>query len=261
VRIDQDLCLALVASGAAAGLTAVSAGPVRMSASLLLVAFLPGYALLAALYPGRTDLGRFERAALSMVTSLALAVVAGLALTGTSWGLSVVPITLSLVVPVVACSMVAWLRRGRLPVTERFAPALRTVHVVAAACCLLGLTGAGFGMSALSAVGDVTTQFYLLGPHGMMADYPTHATVGRPVEVMVGIANREPRAETYRVVLSDGVSTISAYELTAGPRSSVERRVSVTPARPGRLDVTFLLYRRGESRVRQFLRLPLTVAP
>jgi uncharacterized membrane protein len=261
VPLDQDLWTVLLTTGAAGALVAAPGGPARVAAALLLASFLPGYALLAALYPGRADLSALERVTLSVVASFALVIVVGLALSATPWGLGLVPVALSLVAVILGGTAAASLRRRRLAVGERIAPAPRMVYVVVAACLLLGAAGAGFGVAALGAREFPPTQFYLLGPSGTLAGYPTRATVGRPMGITVGIANREPRAETYRLVVSDGTSVLAAYEIAAGARSSVERQVAFTPARPGRIDVTFLLYKHGEPLARQFLRLPLTVAP
>jgi uncharacterized membrane protein len=261
MSLDQDLRAVLLATGAAAALTAVPGGFVRVAAALLLGAFLPGYALLAALYPGRTDFSALERLTLSAVVSFTLVIIVGLVLSATPWGLALGPVALSLVGLILAGTAAAALRRRRLPGADRFAPVLGTANVVAVVCLLLLVIGVGFGVAAIDAEHGVATQFYLLGPHGTLADYPTRSVVGRPVEVTVGISNRERRAESYRLIVTNGRTVLGTYDVTAGPRASTERRIAFKITRPGRVDVTFLLYRRGGREVRQFLRLPLTVSP
>jgi uncharacterized membrane protein len=45
------------------------------------------------------------------------------------------------------------------------------------------------------------TEFYVLGRQGLAEDYPRTAEPGRPVQVSVGIVNREGREEEYRIVI------------------------------------------------------------
>ena len=50
---------------------------IRSAFGLVLVLFLPGYAFIAALFPGKTDIGNFERGALSFGLSIALVPLMG----------------------------------------------------------------------------------------------------------------------------------------------------------------------------------------
>ena len=60
--------------------------PVRIVLGLLLVLFLPGYSLIAALFPGKGDLDGIERIALSFGLSIAVVPLLGLALNYTPFG-------------------------------------------------------------------------------------------------------------------------------------------------------------------------------
>jgi len=60
------------------------------------VLFLPGYALVEALYPKKEDLDTLERLALSIGLSLALVPLVGLLLNYTPWGIRLDPIIISL---------------------------------------------------------------------------------------------------------------------------------------------------------------------
>lgn len=68
----------------------------RYAAGCLFVLYLPGVALIEALYPGKGDLQPLERLALSIGLSLALVPLVGLALNYTPWGIRLDPIYLSL---------------------------------------------------------------------------------------------------------------------------------------------------------------------
>ena len=62
----------------------------------LFVLYLPGYALIEALYPRGDELEPLERVALSIGLSLAIVPLVGLILNYTPWGIRLTPITISL---------------------------------------------------------------------------------------------------------------------------------------------------------------------
>jgi uncharacterized membrane protein len=68
----------------------------RIIIGLPFVLFFPGYALVAALFPKKGDLGSIERVAFSFGLSIAVTVLVGLILNCTPWGISLYPILLAL---------------------------------------------------------------------------------------------------------------------------------------------------------------------
>lgn len=120
--------------------------PLRIPVGIAFVLFVPGYALLAALFPGRGDpsddslddpsgtsdessvprvplhrgIDGVERAVLSFGLSVAVVPLIGLALDFTPWGLGLVSIATALSAFTVASIVVAADRRRRLPEDERF---------------------------------------------------------------------------------------------------------------------------------------------
>ena len=95
--------------------------PVRVVLGLLLVLFLPGYSLIAALFPGRDDLDGIEWIALSFGLSIAVVPLLGLALNYTPFGIRLVPILIVLSVFMVLLAVVACVRRQGLLEADRFA--------------------------------------------------------------------------------------------------------------------------------------------
>jgi len=83
----------------------------------IFVLWLPGYSFIKALFPtkvpiptGKKELDNIERAALSAGMSLALVPITGLFLNYTPWGITLVPITLSLLALTVAFATIAIIR-------------------------------------------------------------------------------------------------------------------------------------------------------
>src|SRR3990172_10767712 len=97
VRREADLILLATWSLGAIVLTLAfpSQQAVRIALGLPFLLFGPGYALLAALYPRKTDLAAAERLALSLGFSLALLSVTTLGLSYSPFGLRWEPLAVS----------------------------------------------------------------------------------------------------------------------------------------------------------------------
>ncbi len=85
--------------------------PIRIILGLPLVLFLPGYALIAALFPRKDDLDAIERIALSFGLSIAITPLLGLALNYTAFGIRLSPILIVLSVFTISLAMGAYVRR------------------------------------------------------------------------------------------------------------------------------------------------------
>ena len=101
-------------------LTPLANLPVRIPLGLVMVLFVPGYALMAALFPKKKDLDGIERIALSFGLSIAVVPFIGLGLNYTPWGIRLTPVVISLAIFTVAMAAAAYMRRMNLPEDERF---------------------------------------------------------------------------------------------------------------------------------------------
>ena len=88
--------------------------PVRIILGLPLVLFLPGYALIAALFPRKDDLDGIERVALSFGLSIAIVPLLGLALNYTPFGIRLSPVFTVLSVFTISLAICAYVRRRRI---------------------------------------------------------------------------------------------------------------------------------------------------
>jgi uncharacterized membrane protein len=104
----------------------VPSNVLRIILGLPFIVFLPGYTLTAALFPKRAGLNGMERVALSFGLSIAVAVLMGLILHYTPWGIGLYPIVISLALFIFVTSIIAWYRRRRLPTEEGFSIRLNT---------------------------------------------------------------------------------------------------------------------------------------
>ena len=94
--------------------------PVRILLGLPLVLFLPGYSLIAVLFPGKDDLDGIERVALSFGLSIAVVPLLGLALNYTPFCIRLSPVLFVLSIFTVSLAISAGVRRSMIPEKDRF---------------------------------------------------------------------------------------------------------------------------------------------
>lgn len=214
--------------------------PLRIGLGLVFALFVPGYALVAALFPeadARSDeredgdrasteqagIDALERLVLSFGSSVAVVVLVSLALNFTPWGIRLIPIVVALTAFVLVAVAVATRRRLALPADERFRvhvresasrlaaelrdPPTRTdlaLNVLLVASFLLAAASVGFAVTATPA-GDPFTETYLLTENEsgelVADDYPTNFTAGESRPLVVGVGNHEGEPANYTVVV------------------------------------------------------------
>jgi uncharacterized membrane protein len=257
-----DLILIVIISLVLVPLVEFSSGALRIALGLVFVLFSPGYSLIAALFPKRSDLSGIERVALSFGLSIAVVPLIGLALNYMPWGIRLYPILVSLLVFIVAMTAVAWHRRRRLAPEERFQIGLQSklhsvrhswagqgrwdrILTVLLVVAILGAIGALGYVIAKPKVGERFTQFYILGPEGKAEGYPREVTLGQSASVILGIANHEHQPTSYRVeIVIDGQKVGTLGPIALAHEEEWEENVSFSPIRAGpRQKVEFWLYR------------------
>ncbi|WP_292521983.1 DUF1616 domain-containing protein [Methanoculleus sp.] len=196
----------------------LNASPLRILLGVAMVLFIPGYALIAALFPAKGDLDGIERVALSFGLSIAVVPLIGLGLNYTPWGIRLDPILASLTLFTLAMTGIAWYRRLTLPADERFmVPAREIFNAARLELFDPGASWLDRGLSSLLVVaivaalattayviavpkeGEHFTEFYILGPGGKAADYPTDPRVNSAQSLIVGVGNHEYREVAYTV--------------------------------------------------------------
>jgi uncharacterized membrane protein len=221
----------------------------------------PGYTLVAALFPGKTDLGGVERAALSLGLSIAVVPLTGLILNYTPWGIALNPILASVTVFIAVTSIAAWYRRGRLPGEERFAMnfniGLSQWTVLSGwdraltallAVSIVGAIGIISYVVITPTTGEKYTEFYVLGLDGKAEGYPSELKVGDEGRVRLGVVNHEYEDDlTYRVEILVDSNNSGMYALTLNHEEKWEQEVGFIPEEAGgNQKVEFVLYRIDE---------------
>lgn len=239
---------------------------VRNLLGLPLVLFLPGYSLLAALFPSKSDLEGIERICLSFGLSIATVSLIWLGLNCTSLGVGVLPILLSLSVFSFLMCGLASLRRSKLPENEAFdVPFRETALSIKAdifkkpesqldkALTVFLIFSILLSFATLIYVvitpkeGEHFTEFYILGPEGKADNYATKYVLGDNGNIRVGIVNHEYRPVNYTMEIRLENKSLplpaNLQHVTLAHNKAWEEPVTFTPLFEGQnMKLEFLLF-------------------
>lgn len=207
-----DLLLLLGIACIIPGLLILQFPLLRVPVGLLVVLLAPGYALVAALFPRRDQLDGIARAGLSFGLSVAVVPLLAWVVNALPWGLRPWPIAVSLMIWLILWSTIALLRRARLPVgVADMAPAIdipgwwgglarpaRLRYLLGGLALVLVLASGAYALVAPDPSSRLT-EFYALGAEGLAESYPREVAPGQPMQVELGIVNREGISGRYRV--------------------------------------------------------------
>jgi uncharacterized membrane protein len=208
----------LVASIVAIYLPLLNATPLRIMLALPIILFIPGYCLIAALFPKNDDIDLIERMVLSIGLSIVVVPLIGLGLNFTSWGIRLNPIVISVTLFTLVMLLIAFYQRAHVPFEERFRfPFLEIGGTIRKE---IFPSGGGMVERILSAIltlliliaiittiyvitvpreGERFTEFFILGENRTAADYPDEITVGQNYPIYVSVGNHEYRNITYTI--------------------------------------------------------------
>lgn len=237
-----------------------SISALRIPLGLAMVLFIPGYCLIAALFPKKDDLDGIERLALSFGLSIAIVPLIGLGLNYTPWGIRLTPVTISLAIFVLIMAAAAYYRRRMLPAEERYSinilmnlETLKSEFSAAdktrldRALTLLLIFSILISLVALVYVivtpkqGERFTEFYILGPEGKAYDYPTSVLAGNQSMVIVGVVNHEYARVNYSLAMSLDNAIFLQRDLTLDHNQTWE------------VPIRYTLYKTGDSQKLEFL--------
>ena len=234
---------------------------VRVILGLLFILFLPGYSLVAALFPKKNDLWGIERVALSFGLSKAVSPLIGLLLNYTPFGIRLTPILLSLSVFTILMSSIAYIRRSKLPSNDRFAVKFKhyfnsisgvfqqgsgidkLLSIILIISIILAVSMTAYAITTPKQ-GEKFTEFYILGPGGKANDYPTNLTVGEKANVLIGVINHEYSKTDYHMVVKLNGKTITDKNITLSNNEKWENKFTFNGSQSGKNQkLDFLLYK------------------
>ncbi len=285
MRIRLGNLLPLINLLALALLLAVTLLPeqtgLRTGLMLPFILFLPGYALVLALFPENDRLEGVARASLSCGLSFVISALLGLILHYTPWGIQAVSLATTQTVAIAALSLLAWRRQSGLFPEFRFrvefdlgwgdsASASRR-RVTSLLVIAIAVAGA-FTINAAASprAGEAFTDFYILGREGQIAGYPTDFILaegqtvavgydGAPPEadrlarLTVGLINHQGKVATYIIKLAIGGEDVPLW-LDGAPVASVGP-VTLAPGQQCEWQLGFAPLKSGQSQRAEFILL------
>ena len=225
---------------------------IRTILGLIMVLFLPGYALIAALFIGKDDLDAIERIALSFGLSIAVVPLLGLGLNYTPFGIRLVPIIITLSFFTISMLAIAFIRRGSLPKDEQFSVPFQKMYAsikheintkpeskIDRILTIILVISIIASVSMLVYVvvtpkqGEKFTEFYILGPEGMADNYPTKLLIGHTGNVIVGVVNHEYETTDYTIKFVLANETLNSLQFQLEHNSTWEQNIEFTPEHAG----------------------------
>lgn len=238
--------------------------PLHIILGIPFVVFLPGYSLMAALYPRKTSISGTERVIWSIGLSIAIIPLIGLCLNLIPPGISLIPGVGGMTSFIFIMSVVAWYRRRSLVEYERFfvSFALRLplkwreqntpdkvlfVGLILAIACAVSVTGFKIGTPVAE---ERITEFYILNTEGNAFDYPEQLKIGEEGKVILGITNSEDDEMTYRLeVKVDGILNNTIRDITLCHGETKQTEITFSFSHTGdNQKVELALYSMGETR-------------
>jgi uncharacterized membrane protein len=236
-------------------LLAKSGNTLQILLGLLFALVLPGYALLAVVYPDQKKLDLPLRLALGCVLSLTLVTIFAMGL-NTIGQFGMIELVCSLEGTIIVCCLLAYSRRSRLsPDHQPPRPLWKTRHpfvllggvlIVAAFLIVIG--------TIVDLVGEeqpqtYTTAFYLLGEDGRAGNYPGRLEPGLPLPVTLGIINHEREPVTYLIgvqIDDQAPELLTQVELRPGETWEQPFDVTISSSDNTLVLVVFNLYKRTQ---------------
>ena len=246
---------------------------IRSALSLLMMLFLPGYALIAVLFPEKTGLEWLERIALSIGLSVAVVPLIGLGLNFTSWGIKEIPLLTSLSVFTFLLSGIAYVIRARLPEDSAFEISFktsalnlinevmgkteskteRTLSVLLAISFLVLIGTLGY-VTFTPHEREPFTAFYILGPQKMAENYTTQYVQGQSGTYIIGVTNNEHKTMSYTMDVRLDNKSIplpkNLQNIKLAHNTTLEEPLVITPSIEGKnMKLEFLLFNETEKKV------------
>lgn len=234
--------------------------PLRIIFGLPLLLFLPGYSLIAMLFPRHNDLDVYDCIALSFGLSVIVVSLLGLVLNYTPFGIRLTSVLFALSTFTISLSVIAWIRRLKLTDEERFRVPFdrllkfnlgqnkldKTLSIVLIAALIFSFTTLFYAL-VIPNSGERFTEFYILGSNDLATDYPTDLKIGEKGELIIGVVNHEYDNITYRIVVNFNDRQIYDYHVFLIDTEMWETTFTILASEKGENQkLEFLLYKNHE---------------
>lgn len=246
---------------------------IRTALGLPLILFLPGYALIAMLFPEKSGLEGMERIALSVAMSVSVVSLIGFALSYTPWGIKEMPLITSVSILTLIMLATAYVRRNYLPADRKFEVPFRALALnllsgimgepeskteknlrIILAFSFLILIVTGVYVILVPQDKEPYTEFYVLGANGTANDYKTNYIQGESGTYFIGITNNEHRTMDYTMEVRLKNQSLPLPEnlqhIRLANNKTLVEPLEITPSIEGEnMKLEFLLFNETEKNI------------
>jgi uncharacterized membrane protein len=185
----------------------------RIIFGLPFLLFLPGYALVSALWAKNTELDMLERTALSLGLSIALVALVGFGLNFTPLGITLNSVVIGLFILILILVGLTWYRRLQLKPEERFQLKFGVVNdtmdaissanklIVLMVVIAIIIGGGLLVYIALNPPQETFTELFILDENGATEDYPSSLIVNESAQITIVVISHEEETIDYNIVV------------------------------------------------------------
>lgn len=229
---------------------------IRIILGLPAVLFIPGYVLVAVLYPKRDELENIERMTLSLGLSIVIIPLLGLLLNFT-FGLGIFPMLITLYIYTVILTSGAAYRRNILPENERFSISFNhqrninsnnrnkidVLSIIMTFTIIILILVAYFAITTPK-LGERFTEFYVLNSSDRTDNYLTNLKINNSYNYMIGITNHEYVQTNYTLKTTFDNYTLTTDNLILDHDETLENNINFVPNKEGtNMKLEFLLFK------------------
>jgi uncharacterized membrane protein len=232
---------------------------IRPVLGILLILFLPGYAIVSVIFPKKDYINSIERLGLSFAFPLiGLSVIIFIS-NFTNIVISLKTLTITIATFTLIMVLIGYIRRMRVTDEDRFyvnfcgflitiinkykreSKNRKIITIISIIVIILVISSAVYIFYKPNHIGK--TDFNLLSPGGNASVYPTNLTVGQNGSVILEIVNNEFKTVNYQMVVTSNGTFISQENLTLtnGERNNIN--YTFTAGSAGYKKIEFLLYK------------------
>lgn len=224
------------------------------------VLFIPGYVLIAALFPKREDIYGVERITLSLIMSIVVVSFLGLLLNFTL-GIDLFPIVATLCILEIITMFIAIYRRNRLSSDERFSVSFHKTYdnvvnslnpktkmdgllTIVLIFSIIIFAGTIYLSFTTPKIGEKFTEFYVLNSSARTDNYLTDLKVNHPYDYLVGIVNYEYMPVDYTIKVALDKNVLASESLTLNYEEVWENDITFVPDKEGKnMQLEFWLFK------------------
>lgn len=227
-------------------------GFLRIVFALPLIIFLPGYMLIAIMFPKRGELSSIERFTFSIGFSIAITVFGGFGLNYTRWGFKSDSITISLSLIIGILFLLTFIQRWRYwkesygftlsdirsfyhtlknkePETgQDHDPALEKMLIKTMIISII-IVSAMLIYAKVNTEPEKFTSLYILGANGKAENYLTEVSIGEPYTILVGVENYEYAPVNYTLRVNFGEKILEEFPIILDHNSRWLNNITVIP--------------------------------